>query len=253
MFYKDSSKNCGFSRYCKECASVSKTRDKASKKYNKRIRENLEDVYIKRVLYREGVKLEDVTGRMITKKRKSIQEHRDKTAFKEMLLKEDKRICPSCNKIKGIRMFSKPKTYCKKCYNLEARKRNIKITSKNYKNNIGRIIPEDYIKKCPCCKKTKKSIYFYRGDYNKDGLSRNCKGCSDLKSKKYKPNASEQTKENKRIWARKYLKIKRDTLADSYVKQLLCKRSFLRSKDIPQELIEAKRGQLKLKRILENK
>ena len=43
------------------------------------------------------------------------------------------------------------------------------------------------------------------------------------------------------------------TLADSYVKQLLCKRSFLRSKDIPQELIEAKRGQLKLKRILENK
>lgn len=347
MFYKDSSKKCGFNRACKKCVSVNK---KASKKYNKRIRENLEDVYIKRALYRDGVKLEDVTSKMIINKRKSIQTKRDLLKTKKDLLKKNKKMCPSCNKIKRIKTFSKENYYCKKCHKLKERER----VQKYRAENIGRIIPADYIKKCLCCKKTKKSIYFYRGNTKKDGLSRFCKDCDYLKGKKYKPNASEKTKENRRIWAREYrlknaerirerqrlyrlnnpevnerrnkrerikrreefliaintcndcnvelglkkdtkgvrvcdncemirkrinneknkervknyteeqkleirkkqnkrMKEKRDNLDDSYIKNQLCSGGILKSKDIPKELIEAKREQLKLKRFLEKK
>ena len=186
MFYKDSSKKHGYQRSCKECASVSETRGKATKKYLKRITENLEDVYIKKILYKEGIKLEDVTSKMIIRKRESIQEYRDRADFKNTLLKENKRICRVCNKPK------KNKTFIKKSH-----------------------------------------------------LTNVCLDC-------YNPMV-EASKENNRVWTRRYGKIERDNLEDSYVKTLLCRRSFLKSKDIPQELIEAKRQQVKLKRILENK
>ena len=44
MFYTDSSKKCGFYRACKMCCSTDKCKINSTKKYNKRIRENLEDV-----------------------------------------------------------------------------------------------------------------------------------------------------------------------------------------------------------------
>ena len=354
MFYKDSSKKRGYQTCCKECASVSKSYKKATKKYNKRIIENLEDVYIKRQLYHDGVILKDVTSEMIVAKRKSIQTKRDLLKTKKDLLKKNKKMCPSCNKIKTIRVFDKRKTYCKKCYNFKSRESGRKTRTENYKKNVDRIIPENYIKKCTWCKKTKKSIYFYRGNTNKDGLSRLCKDCNYLKDKKYKPNASEKTKENRRIWAREYsiknaerirkrhriyrlnnpgiikkhkerekmkrrkkslnsintcndcnikLGLKKDTkgmvvcnnceiirketkskklrekynnlpekekieicnkqnkekkklrdsLDDSYVRSLLCSGGILKYKDIPQELVEAKREQLRIKRFLEKK
>tara|TARA_Y100000590_G_scaffold17268_1_gene20695 strand:- start:235 stop:714 length:480 start_codon:yes stop_codon:yes gene_type:complete len=74
MFYKDSSKKCGFNRACKKCVSVSKPYKKASKKYNKRIRENLEDIYIKRILCRRSfLKSKDIPKELIEAKREQLK------------------------------------------------------------------------------------------------------------------------------------------------------------------------------------
>ena len=74
IFYKDSSKNCGFSRCCKECASVSKARDKATKKYYKRIKENLEDIYLRKLLCAGVIlKYKDIPQELIEAKRQHLK------------------------------------------------------------------------------------------------------------------------------------------------------------------------------------
>ena len=55
---------------------------------------------------------------------------------------------------------------------------------------------------------------------------------------------NKQNKEKKKL---------RDSLDDSYVRSLLCSGGILKYKDIPQELVEAKREQLRIKRFLEKK
>jgi len=287
MFYKDSSKKRGYQTCCKECASVSKSYKKASKKYNKRIIENLEDVYIKRVLYRDGVKLEDVTSKMIINKRKSIQEHRDKAIFKDMLLRENKRICRMCNKAKKNNTFIKKgnkKNVCLDCYKpiAEASKENRRIWAREYSiknaerirkrhriyrlNNPGIIKKHKEREKIKRRKKSLNSINTCNDCNIKLGLKKDTKGmvvCNnceiirkETKSKKLREkynNLPEKEKIEIRNKQNKEKKKLRDSLDDSYVRSQLCSGGILKYKDIPQELVEAKREQLRIKRFLEKK
>ena len=284
MFYKDSSKKHGYQRSCKECASVSETRGKATKKYLKRITENLEDVYIKKILYKEGIKLEDVTSKMIIRKRESIQEYRDRADFKNTLLKENKRICRVCNKPKKNKTFIKKShltNVCLDCYNLmvKASKENTKIWEREYySKNADRLRKKRklYILNNPQIikrgrqrekiKRREKSLNSMNtcNDCNIElGFKKDTKGivvCNpcelirkEIIAKKTKERYSNLTEEQKiqiRKKANKKMKKIRDNLGDIYIKNQLCSGGILKTKDIPQEMVEAKRQHLKLTRTI---
>ena len=283
MFYKDSSKNCGFSRCCKECAPV--TRSKATKKYQKRIRENLEDIYVKRLLCAKGINLEDLTDKMIIKKREAIQENRDKAIFKDMLLKEDKRICRICNKAKKNNTFIKKShltNVCLDCYKpmVKASKENKKTWEREYRlKNADRLRERrrlyvlnnpEIIKKGRQREKIKIRESFLNSintcnDCNiKLGLKKDTKGmrvCNNCKiiriemsnkrAKERLNNLSEEERTELKNKQNKKKKKERDNLDDTYIKSQLCSGGILKVKDIPLELIKAKREQLRLKRFLE--
>jgi len=142
-------------------------------------------------------------------------------------------------------------------------------------------------KKCSKCKEIKSLDKFYKNRKHPDGLHYECKTCHRkyfienkdkikeykkqyyLKNKdtikeyliknkdkikvgnykrgvKYRLNHKEEVKE----YANKYAKKLRDELSDLYIKQRLTSNSPLSYKDIPQWLIEAKREELQLKRII---
>ena len=287
MFYKDGGKKNGHAYHCKECAPVSKSYKKASKKYSKRIRENLEDVYIKRALYTDGVKLEDVTSKMIISKRKSIQKHRqieiDRINLKTKLLEEDKRICRICNKAKKNNTFIKKNhliNVCLDCYKpmMKASKENGKIWLKKYliknadrlreRRRLYRLNNPEIIKKCKEREKMKrreKSLNSINtcNDCNVElGLKKDTKGvrvCDDCeiirkeinneKNKERFKNYTEEQKLEIRKKQNKKTKKLREDLDDKYIINLLCSNSILKSKDIPQELVNAKREFLRFKRI----
>ncbi len=291
MFYKDSSKKHGYSRCCKECAYVSKAYKKASKKYSKRIRENLEDVYIKRALYTDGVKLEDVTSKMIISKRKSIQKHRqikiDRINLKTKLLEEDKRICRICNKAKKNNTFIKKgnkKNVCLDCYKpmMKASKENLKKWRRLYRlKNADRIRerqrlyilnnPEVYERRNKRKRIKRREEFLIAintcNDCNVElGFKKDTKGmvvCNNCeiirketnkeKVKERYNNLSEEKRAEFRNKQNKKMKEERDNLDDAYIKSQLCSGGILKFKDIPQELIEAKREQLRMKRFLEKK
>ena len=76
----------------------------------------------------------------------------------------------------------------------------------------------------------------------------------EIKLKKAKERHNSLTEEQKIEYIKyqnKYHKKLRDNLDDIYIRNQLCNGGILKSKDIPQELIVAKREQLKLKRFLE--
>ena len=74
MFYKDSSKKCGFNRACKKCVYVSKPYKKALKKYNKKIRKNLDDRYIKILLCSGNIlKPKDIPQELVEAKREQLR------------------------------------------------------------------------------------------------------------------------------------------------------------------------------------
>lgn len=70
------------------------------------------------------------------------------------------------------------------------------------------------------------------------------------KLKEYVRKWQKNNPEKIRRFQRKYKKVGRENLKDWYIKTLITNKSILNHKDIPQELIEAKRQYLKVKRKL---
>ena len=293
MFYKDSSNKYGHQRCCKECSSVDKVKIKASKKYKKRITENLEDVYIKRVLHGEGIKLEDVTSEMITSKRRSIEKHRhiqtQRTNFKDKLIKEDKRICRMCNKAKKNKTFIKKSIYvnvCLDCYKpiAEASKENKRIRKREYlienadrikeRRKLWALNNPEIIKKHKERRNKKRRIKRREefliaintcNDCNIElGLKKDTKGirvCDDCEvirkqtrneeNKERIKNYTEEQKTELKEKSKKYHKKLIDNLEDVYIRRLLCgSNGILKLEDIPQELVNAKREFIKIRRQL---
>ena len=115
-------------------------------------------------------------------------------------------------------------------------------------------------KQCTKCDE-KKDVVLFRKIYQywttKDGINHKsitkgnvCLDCFNLLRRKYnKKNPRKYTKVVIRA-GRKHFKKCLKNLSDSYIKALLVKNSSLSTKDITNDLIEMKREQIKLLRIL---
>ena len=136
-----------------------------------------------------------------------------------------------CEKLKSLNEFHKRKTNkcgyrnpCIECYKkyIEKNVEKIRKTKRKY-----------YLKHQDEICKSQKEYY----ENNKDRMLN--------KLKKYREENREQIRERDR----KYNQKQRDNLTDVYIKNMLTGGNNLKPEDIPQELIEAKRQHLKLKRI----
>ena len=121
------------------------------------------------------------------------------------------------------------------------------------------------IKKCNQCKKTKPFSEYYRsnrGDIDKAGGYRYiCKPCDNKKSNaRRKKDGYKAEKRRQKAGSKHAKKTKinsqkhRDEMSSMYIRSLITKKSKgLKSKDIPDELVQLHRAALKIKRkLLEN-
>jgi len=132
------------------------------------------------------------------------------------------------------------------------------------------------MKVCCICKISKLLINYHKDKTSKDGHSYQCKSCAIEKAKKHYLNDIEHSKKIRNNWKQKNkdLSIKlckdwreknkekikinhknteeklRENLSYSYVKRLLTQHNGFSKEHITNELIEFKRIQIKLKRLL---
>lgn len=96
-----------------------------------------------------------------------------------------------------------------------------------------------------------------------DGITGLCKKCDALRHKLYainnpdiicKARKKSYIKHKKKIRKQQseYFKYITAHLTDTYIKRNICNTMHIKSKDIPQELIDLKRTQLQLKRAIQN-
>ena len=120
-------------------------------------------------------------------------------------------------------------------------------------------------KKCSLCKKTKPFSEYYRsnrGDIDKAGGYRYiCKSCDNKESNARRKKDGYKTEKRRQKAGSKHAKKTkvnsqrhRDEMSSMYIRSLITKKSKgLKSKDIPDELVELHRAALKIKRkLLEN-
>ena len=114
---------------------------------------------------------------------------------------------------------------------------------------------------CSKCGEEKSIIEYAKDKTHKDGLSSQCKNCRNFHQYKYTKKWRMKNKDkhvqysiayqkkypNKR---RQKEKRQHQNLINSYVKQLLSRRTNLSALDIPIELVELKREHIKLGRLL---
>ena len=117
--------------------------------------------------------------------------------------------------------------------------------------------------KCRKCDKNKDYLEFYKKSSSKTGYQTICKECSKIEKRKWRAANPDKVKkwDQNRVYSpeakAKRLKIGqarnklyRDTLTDSYIANLIAMNSELKPQEICQELINAARINLKLKRAL---
>ena len=116
-------------------------------------------------------------------------------------------------------------------------------------------------KKCSKCKEEKSLDCFGLNKNGRYGVGNRCKDCNliyfkeyYLKNKekinKYFKEYRSKNKENCKKIVKKYKKKQREQLEDGYIVQLITQNTGLTTADIPSELIEAKRLEIKIKRII---
>ena len=116
-------------------------------------------------------------------------------------------------------------------------------------------------KHCNRCDNDKNISMFYRDKSQKQGIRSCCKKCDDITTELWSKNnkdkylarqrersSDEHSKKVRKIRSQKH----RDEMSDMYIRSLMTKKSKgLDSKDIPDELVEIHRENLKLKRHLD--
>ncbi len=153
-------------------------------------------------------------------------------------LKIDKKVCGKCNKNKDINLFFNRQdskdgknNICKAC----KKEKNI-IYRKNNKEKI-RLIKQKYAKTERC--KKKKREYYYK---NIEAIREK----NNIQLRIYREKNRDQLRKAFRKRKRNYIR----DLHDTYIKELIVQGSNLRHRDISQDIVDAKREYLKLKRHL---
>ena len=122
--------------------------------------------------------------------------------------------------------------------------------------NIG----DDMTKQCLKCKEIK-NITLFRKVWNywttkdkinhkRSTITNTCLDCFNLSRREYRKKNSYKIYKRNCDSAKRYFTKNLNSLSDTYIKSLLAKNSSLSAKDIPNDLIELKREQVKLLRVL---
>ena len=117
------------------------------------------------------------------------------------------------------------------------------------------------MKHCNTCNTTKDLSMFYKCKAKKDGYQSNCKKCHNNSTKRWRNNNLEKYQnyeknrvitDTRRIQKKEYNERRRKNISDSYVRELICKKSsMLKAEDInSQYIIDIWRENLKIKRKL---
>jgi hypothetical protein len=116
------------------------------------------------------------------------------------------------------------------------------------------------IKQCNKCKEIKNITLFRKVsnywttkdkiNHKRSTITNTCLNCFSLLRKEYRKKNSHKRYKSNRDSAKRYFTKNLNSLSDTYIKSLLAKNSSLSVKDIPNDLIELKREQVKLLRIL---
>tara|TARA_Y100000310_G_C20633912_1_gene790158 strand:+ start:1243 stop:1665 length:423 start_codon:yes stop_codon:yes gene_type:complete len=114
-------------------------------------------------------------------------------------------------------------------------------------------------KQCTKCKEVKNISMFYRNKYKIDNRQSHCKICHNETTKKWRkdnpekyskyncsPKRNKKTKIKSKMRSRRY----RHNMSDRYIRDLMTMENNLKSEDISDELVQAYKVNLKLKRIL---
>jgi len=159
---------------------------------------------------------------------------------------------------------------------------------KKHKNRLHKCCKKcDTVKKCSICGKIKKLSEFGKSATCINGIRSNCKKCDSIRVAKYrKKKIKEQSKlaslEHEKKYRKEYYKKnkneirvhlknwavenpekvkagkrrddlkQRTVLSDRYIKRMLCNRSNLKSRDIPQSLVELQREIIKTQRLIKS-
>ena len=177
-----------------------------------------------------------------------------------------KKICSKCKEEKSLNMFYKRKNskdgYTGVCSSCESKRKktyrkNNPEKSKRERvrfriiNYFKKLYPNNYkkinSKICSKCKNKQGIGQFHKNNTTYDGLYSYCKKCSKTLGKKFSKDNKNQIYLSKRAYYNKQV----EELGDYYIKQALLQGTNLKSGDIPQWLIEAKRQEIKLKRTIE--
>jgi cytochrome c553 len=119
------------------------------------------------------------------------------------------------------------------------------------------------MKKCSKCKENKEFSDFYKKKSSKTGCQAACKECHKTEKRAWRaknPDHAKQWDKNRKYTpeakarrlkiGRARNKFYRDTLSDCYIANLIAMNSELKPQEISQEMIQAQRVLLKLKRVL---
>lgn len=170
---------------------------------------------------------------------------------------EKTRKCCICKTQKNIEDFGKDRnkkdgltSQCRKCRN-----ENQKKSNKKYRRNN----PEKVREACRKWResnpeKAKKATTNWR-ERNPDNVQKWSRTSYSKNPEKSKEATTNWRNKNRRRFNennRKNLKAQRDRMNDTYIKRTLYQGTSLKSADIPEALIEAKREQIKLKRLIKD-
>ena len=113
--------------------------------------------------------------------------------------------------------------------------------------------------KCTKCKATKDDSMFYKNRRKTNGRQSDCKVCHNKTTKKWRKanpdkysiyNCHPRRNEEKKIESKMRSRQHRHDMSDRYIRDLMTMHTSLKPKDIPKELVECYKVNLKLKRML---
>ena len=176
-----------------------------------------------------------------------------------------KKICSKCKEQKSLNMFHKRNDskdgytgVCSRCINKrkktyrennpeKSKRERIRFRIINY---FRKLYPNNYkkinSKICSKCKNKQDIEQFHKNKATCDGFYSYCKKCSKTLGKRFRKDNKNQVYLSKKGYYNKQV----EELGDYYIKQALLQGTNLKSGDIPEEIVKAKREHLKLKRIL---
>lgn len=163
--------------------------------------------------------------------------------------------CRKCGEVKSVESFPRDKSrpdglyaYCNRCNTERVTAINRQKTRERQEaKRLDAIANPMTEKRCSGCKTVRSLDQFQKEPSGLAGRRSKCNGCRNIDDRRRYIRDISISRRNGRLRARSLS----ERLSDSYIRALLTKGAFITSADVPQSLVELKRIQLRIKRMVE--